>query len=83
MQLESYNNDIANENSNNNDKYPEWAVIAGMVEEVEHPIPTKYPISYAQNMASNSKVQHLIFTWRNYLKQTREWAKTEKLAPSN
>ena len=54
-----------------------------MVEEVEHPIPTKYSIRYAQNIASDSQVPLLAFMWRNCLEQTGEWAKGQKLAPSN
>ena len=39
--------------NNNDNKVPFWSAIAGMVEEVEHPIPTKYPFSQAQNMSNS------------------------------
>ena len=58
--------------NNNDNKVPFWSAIAGMVEEVEHPTPTKYPLSQAQNIASDSQVQLLVFTWRNCLEQTGE-----------
>ena len=46
--------------------------IAGVVEEVEHQIRTKYSIRYAQNVASDSQVQISVFTWQNCLEQTEE-----------
>ena len=55
-----------------------------MVEEVEHLIPIKYSIKYVQNIASDSQVQLVAFTWQNCLEQTGgEWAKGEKLTPSS
>ena len=46
--------------------------LAGMVEEVEHQIPTKIPIGYTQNIASDSQVQLLAFTRGNCLEKKQE-----------
>ena len=44
-----------------------------MVEEVEHPIPTKCLIRHMQNLASDGQVQLLAFLWWNFLEQKGEW----------
>ena len=50
---------------------------------VEHPVPTKYPTKYAQNMVSDSEVQLLALTWQNCSEQTEVWAKGKLLVPSD
>ena len=46
--------------------------LAGMVEEVEHQIPTIILIGYTQNIASDSQVQLLAFTRGNRLEKKQE-----------
>ena len=54
-----------------------------MVDEAEHPIPTKYPNGKHNIQPLAVLVQLLAFTWQNCLELTGEGAKGGYLAPKN